>query len=321
LIPPLLVLIVLLCLQSFVSPVYTPNRFLVGLAFGIPAGFFEEIGWMGFAFPKMQVKLPALGAAVLLGIFWGVWHMPVIEYLGTATPHGAYWLPFFLSFTAAMTALRVLIAWLYSNTRSVLLSAHARQLDRLACHLQPASCVCRTGSLLVCRLRRRPVDRRRPPRARLWDEKSKVRPNLVSEGEIGPCPAPFWLRSFIAHYPRLALFMYAKCMLDEKDFQRKADSAFEELKRRMLTAGDEHGFDVEGESGKLEVIFEEPEEAKFVISPNTPVREIWVSALSTSFKLGWNESRNAFVHEKTGEDLRAVMSRVISQQLGAQVTL
>jgi len=112
--------------------------------------------------------------------------------------------------------------------------------------------------------------------------------------------------------------MYANCMLDEKDFQRKADAAFEDLKRRMLTAGDEHGFDVEGESGKLEVLFEE---AKFVISPNTPVREIWVSALSTSFKLGWNESRNAFVHEKTGEDLYAVMSRVISQQLGAQVTL
>ena len=115
--------------------------------------------------------------------------------------------------------------------------------------------------------------------------------------------------------------MYAKCMLDEKDFQRKADAAFEDLKRRMLAAGDEHGFDVEGQSGKLEVLFEEPGEAKFVISPNTPVREIWVSALSTSFKLGWNELRNAFVHEKTGEDLRAVMSRVISQQLGAQVTL
>jgi iron donor protein CyaY len=122
-------------------------------------------------------------------------------------------------------------------------------------------------------------------------------------------------------YPLGTLFMYANCMLEEKDFQRKADAAFEDLKRRMLTAGDEHGFDVEGESGKLEVIFEEPEEAKFVISPNAPVREIWVSALSTSFKLGWNESRKAFVHEKTGEDLRAVMSRVISQQLGAQVTL
>jgi iron donor protein CyaY len=110
-------------------------------------------------------------------------------------------------------------------------------------------------------------------------------------------------------------------MLDEKDFQRKADSAFEELKKRLLVLGDDHGFDVEGESGKLEVIFEEPEEAKFVISPNTPVREIWISALSTSFKLGWNEPRHAFVHEKTGEDLYAVMSRVVSQQLGSQVTL
>jgi iron donor protein CyaY len=110
-------------------------------------------------------------------------------------------------------------------------------------------------------------------------------------------------------------------MLDEKDFQRKADAAFEELKRRMLALGDEHGFDVEGESGKLEVIFEEPEEAKFVISPNTPVREIWISALSTSFKLGWSEARKSFVLEKTGEDLRGVMSRVISQQLGQQVTV
>jgi frataxin len=110
-------------------------------------------------------------------------------------------------------------------------------------------------------------------------------------------------------------------MLDEKDFQRKADAAFEELKRRLLALGDEHGFDVEGESGKLEVIFEEPEDAKFVISPNTPVREIWISALSTSFKLGWSEARKLFVLEKTGEDLRAVMGRVISQQIGKQVTV
>jgi len=73
---------------------------------------------------------------------------------------------------------------------------------------------------------------------------------------------------------------YANAMLDEQDFRRKADAAFDDLKRRLLMLGDEHGFDVEGESGKLEVIFEEPEEAKFVISPNTPVREIWISALS-----------------------------------------
>jgi iron donor protein CyaY len=110
-------------------------------------------------------------------------------------------------------------------------------------------------------------------------------------------------------------------MLEEKDFRNKADAAFEDLKRRLLTAGDEHGFDVEGESGKLEVIFEEPEEAKFVVSPNAPVREIWISALSTSFKLGWSAEKNAFILEKTGENLHAVMGRVISQQLGTQVTL
>jgi iron donor protein CyaY len=110
-------------------------------------------------------------------------------------------------------------------------------------------------------------------------------------------------------------------MLEEKDFQRKADAAFEELKKRLLKLGDEHGFDVEGESGKLEVIFEEPDPARFVISPNTPIREIWISALSTSFKLGWSAAKNAFVLEKTGEDLHAVMSRVVSQQLGTQVTV
>lgn len=110
-------------------------------------------------------------------------------------------------------------------------------------------------------------------------------------------------------------------MLTEHDFQKKADAAFDELKRRLLLLGDEHDFDVEGESGKLEVIFEQPEPAKFVISPNAPIREIWISALSTSFKLGWSEARNAFVHEKTGEDLHQVMSRVVSEQLGEQVTV
>jgi iron donor protein CyaY len=109
--------------------------------------------------------------------------------------------------------------------------------------------------------------------------------------------------------------------LDEREFQRKSEAAFAELKRRLLEAGDAHGFDVEGESGKLEVIFEEPEPSKFVISPNTPVREIWISALSTSFKLGWSEGKGEFVLAKTGESLFEVMSRVISQQLGSEVTV
>ena len=110
-------------------------------------------------------------------------------------------------------------------------------------------------------------------------------------------------------------------MMDERDFQKKCDAAFEELKRRLLPVSDAHGFDVEGGSGKVEVIFEDPEEAKFVISPNTPVREIWISALSTSFKLRWSDAKGAFIHDKTGEDLFQVMARVISQQLGTGVAL
>ena len=110
--------------------------------------------------------------------------------------------------------------------------------------------------------------------------------------------------------------------LDEREFQRKSGAAFEELKRRLLDAGDEHGFDVEGESGKLEVIFEEPAPAKFVISPNAPVREIWISALSTSFKLDWSEAAGDFVLTRSGENMKALLSRLINQQLGEEaVTL
>ena len=122
LIPPVLVLTVLFCMKTFVSPIFAPNRFFIGIGFGFVAGFFEEIGWMGYAFPKMSRAENVLAPAILLGLLWSSWHIPVIDYLGTATPHGAYWLPFFLAFTAAMTGMRVLISWVYSNTKSVLLA-------------------------------------------------------------------------------------------------------------------------------------------------------------------------------------------------------
>jgi membrane protease YdiL (CAAX protease family) len=122
LIPPILVLTVLIFLQRFVSPVYAPNRFFMGVLFGIPAGFLEEIGWTGYALPKMLSANDGLAPSVILGLLWALWHLPVINYLGTATPHGVYWLPFFLAFSLAMTAMRVLISWIYINTKSVLLA-------------------------------------------------------------------------------------------------------------------------------------------------------------------------------------------------------
>ncbi len=109
--------------------------------------------------------------------------------------------------------------------------------------------------------------------------------------------------------------------MDEQDFRAKCDAALEALRRRLLELGDEHGFEVEGEGGKLEILFDEPEEARFVISPNTPARQIWISARATSFKLGWSDPASAFVLEKTGENLHQVMGRILSEQLGRPVTV
>jgi len=122
LIPPLLVISVLLLLERLLSPVFAINHFYLGIVFAVPAGVFEEMGWMGFAFPKLQARLNPLASAITIGLLWGLWHLPVINYLGAATPHGQYWLDFLLAFTWVLMAMRVLIAWLYVNTGSVLLA-------------------------------------------------------------------------------------------------------------------------------------------------------------------------------------------------------
>lgn len=122
LLPPVLVLALLKCLEVFVSPMFTANRFWLGVVFGVPAGLLEEIGWMGFAFPKLAARRSALAAGLVLGVMWALWHLPVSDFLGAASPHGDRWLAFFGAFALAMTAMRVLICWMYSNTKSVLLA-------------------------------------------------------------------------------------------------------------------------------------------------------------------------------------------------------
>ena len=114
---------------------------------------------------------------------------------------------------------------------------------------------------------------------------------------------------------------YSHKTMDEHDFRKKCDAALESLRQRLLEVGDERGFEVEGQGEKLEILFEEPEEARFVISPNAPVRQIWISALTTSFKLSWSDQAGAFVLEKTGETLTQLMGRILTQQLGTAVTV
>ena len=122
LIPPLMVLSVLFLLKTFVSPAYAPNRFWLGVSFGLLAGFLEEIGWTGFAYPRLRQRFALLPAAAILGLFWGLWHAPVIDFLGAASPHGKDLPAFFAAFAAAMAAMRVLIAWFYEHTQSLALA-------------------------------------------------------------------------------------------------------------------------------------------------------------------------------------------------------
>lgn len=121
LIPPVLILLTLFILRNFVSGSFTPNFFPIGILFGIPAGFFEEIGWTGFAVYKMSFTKSAMSAGALIGLLWGLWHFPVIDFLGSATPHGDYLILFFLSFIALLMAMRLLMVWVYSSTKSILI--------------------------------------------------------------------------------------------------------------------------------------------------------------------------------------------------------
>jgi len=109
-------------------------------------------------------------------------------------------------------------------------------------------------------------------------------------------------------------------MLDENDFRKRADAALGSLKQSLITAEESADFEVEDQSGALHVSFEDG--TRFVISPNAPVRQIWISALATSFKLDWSDASLNFVLQKTGEELKPLVSRLINQQLGEEaVTL
>jgi len=104
-------------------------------------------------------------------------------------------------------------------------------------------------------------------------------------------------------------------MIDEATFRRESDRALEALKQALIVAEEEGGFEAEDNNGVLNILFEDGT-SKFVFTPNTPVRQIWISAQSTSFKLDWSESESAFVLPKTGEALRPLTQRLLREHLG-----
>jgi CyaY protein len=100
----------------------------------------------------------------------------------------------------------------------------------------------------------------------------------------------------------------------DQEFSARADEALESLQRGLLELADREGFEVELQGGVLNVFFEEPTEARFVVSPNSPVRQIWVSALVRSYKLSWSPEHLAF--ELEGEPLAALIERLVHTHLG-----
>ena len=103
--------------------------------------------------------------------------------------------------------------------------------------------------------------------------------------------------------------------LSEQEFRVKSDEALESARRALMPLADSEGFEVELQNGVLQVVFEEPKETKFVISPNAPVRQIWVSAMSRSYKLAWSPEGSAFTLD--GERLDALVERLARQHLDA----
>ena len=108
--------------------------------------------------------------------------------------------------------------------------------------------------------------------------------------------------------------------MDEQEFKKRADESLNSLYKRLAEASDGSDFEADFNAGALAIEFEDPP-AKFVISPNTPVRQIWVSAHSKSYKLDWDQVVSAFVLPASGETLTELIQNAISKQLGEEVTL
>lgn len=108
--------------------------------------------------------------------------------------------------------------------------------------------------------------------------------------------------------------------MDEQEFKRRADEALQSLYKRLLAASDSAEFEPDFNSGALSIEFEEPP-GKFVVSPNAPVSQIWVSAHSKSYKLDWDAAAGTFVLPGGGQTLTELIQDAIRLQLGEEVTL
>ena len=113
---PILLLAILYGLALLVSPAFAPALSLLGLA-GIAAGYLEEIGWTGFATPRLLSRWSPLASGLMIGSLWGLWH-GLADYSIRGDTLGTFWPITFSLFVLPLTAWRILMVWVYDNTNS-----------------------------------------------------------------------------------------------------------------------------------------------------------------------------------------------------------
>jgi len=123
---PVLLLGIGYCL-SLLSPVFIPGLIAssdkatllgFGLVIGLLAGFFEEIGWTGFALPRMLSRLGVWRTGLVLGLIWGAWHV-LADYWGNAGPNGSLYVWRGLLWVVTLTAYRILMVQVYHKAPSL----------------------------------------------------------------------------------------------------------------------------------------------------------------------------------------------------------
>jgi membrane protease YdiL (CAAX protease family) len=119
---PLLLLVTLWPLSVFLDPAYSPRFQWHLFAIGFIAGSFEEVGWTGFAAPRLLQRQRLFLAGLWLGLVWALWHV-LVAFRQNSSAMGALWLlEFAVLYIGALTAYRVLMTWVYANTQSLLLA-------------------------------------------------------------------------------------------------------------------------------------------------------------------------------------------------------
>jgi membrane protease YdiL (CAAX protease family) len=100
----------------------TATFVLTGLAVGVGAGVFEELGWSGVAVPRMLARYRLLTTGVCVGLVWGFWHFLAI-YWGSANAVGDVPTPVYLvvALFSFLVPYRILMTWVYQHTESTLI--------------------------------------------------------------------------------------------------------------------------------------------------------------------------------------------------------